>query len=65
MAFCGGKIVNLNIRTIKILGVHFICNEQLAKNMNFMETVNQVEKLLGVWSQRSLTLSGRTVVSKQ
>ena len=64
MAFCGCKIVNLNISTIKILGVHFSYNEQLAENMNFVETVNQVEKLLGVWSQRSLTLSGRTVSFK-
>ena len=61
MAFCRCKIVNLNISTIKILGVHFSCNEQLAENMNFVETVNQVEKLLGVWSQRSLPLSGRIV----
>ena len=44
--------------------VHFSCNEQLAENTNFVETVNQVEKLLGVWSQRSLTLSGRIVSFK-
>ena len=36
---------------IKILGMHFSYNEKLAKSMNFVETVNQVEKLLGVWSQ--------------
>ena len=61
-AFCGCKIVNLNISTIKILGVHFSYNEQLAENMNFVETVNQVEKILGIWSQRSL--SGRIVSFK-
>ena len=44
--------------------VHFSYNEQLAENTNFVETVNQVEKLLGVWSQRSLTLSGRIVSFK-
>ena len=54
MVFCGCKIVNLNISTIKILGVHFSYNEQLAENMNFVETVNQVEKILGIWSGRSL-----------
>ena len=64
MAFCGCKIVNLNVSTIKILGVHFSYNEQLAKNMNFVEAVNQVEELLGVWSQRTLTLSGRIVSFK-
>ena len=64
MAFCGCKIINLNISTIKILGAHFSYNVQLAENMNFVETVNQVEKLLGVWSQRSLALSGRIVSSK-
>ena len=64
MAFCRCKIVKLNISTIKILGVHFSYNEQLTENMNFVETVNQVEKLLGIWSQRSLTLSGRTVSFK-
>ena len=64
MAFCGCKIVNLNISTIKILGVHFKYDEQLAKNMNFVETVNQVEKILRIWSWRSLTLSGRIVSFK-
>ena len=64
MVFCGCKLVNLNISTIKILGLHFSYNEQLAKNMNFVETVNPVEKLLGVWSQRSVTLSGRIVSFK-
>ena len=64
MAFSGCKIVNLNIGTIKLLGVHFKYNEELAENLNFMETVNQVEKLLGVWTQRSLTLSGRIVSLK-
>ena len=64
IAFCGYKIVNLNINTIKILGVLFSYNEQLRKNMKFVETVNQVEKLLGVWSQRSLTLSGRILSFK-
>ena len=64
MAFCGCKIVNLNISTIKILGVHFSYNEQLAENMNFVETVNQVEKILGIWSRRSLTLSSRIVSFK-
>ena len=37
--FCGCKIVNFNISTIKILGVHFSFNEQLAENRNFVETV--------------------------
>ena len=64
MALCGCKIVNLNVSTIKILGVHFRYDEQLAENMDFVETVNQVEKLLGVWPQRSLTLSGRIVSFK-
>ena len=64
MAFCGCKFVNLNISTIKILGVHFSYNEQSAENMNFVEIVNQIEKLLGVWSQRSLTLSVRIVSFK-
>ena len=59
MASCGCKIVNLNISTIKILGVHFSYNRQLAGNMNFVETVNQIENLLGVMFQRRLTLSGR------
>ena len=43
--------------------MHFSYNEQLAENI-FVETVNQGEKLLGVWSQRSLTLSGRMVSFK-
>ena len=64
MAFCGCKLVNLNISTIKILGVHFNYKEQLAENMNFVETVNQVEKILGIWSRRSLTLSSRIVSFK-
>ena len=44
--------------------MHFSYNEQLAENMNFGEVVNQVEKLLGVCSQRSLTLSGRILYFK-
>ena len=64
MALCGCKIVNLNISTINILWLHFSYNEKLAKNMNFVETVNQVKKLLGVWSQIILTLPGRIVFFK-
>ena len=32
--------------------------------MNFVETVDQVEKILEIWSQRSLTLFGRIVSFK-
>ena len=44
--------------------MHFSYDEQLAENMNFVETLNQIEKLLGAWPQRSLTLSGRIVSFK-
>ena len=54
MEFSGCNIFNLNISTIKILGVYFSYSKQLAEKINFMEAANQVEKLLRVWSRRSL-----------
>ena len=64
MVFCGCKIVNLNISTIKILGVHFSYNEQLAENMNFVELSIKLKRYLEFGLGEVLTLSGRTVSFK-
>ena len=35
VAFCGIKCVNLKINTIKILGIHFSCNNKLNMEKKF------------------------------
>ena len=63
-ALCGMKTVDLTCDSMKILGIHFSYNRDLALEKNFVNTVKKIEKLLGVWRQRSLTLEGKVVIFK-
>ena len=38
MALCGMKYVNLNNKTVKILGIRFSYNKNLEQGKNFFET---------------------------
>ena len=62
VAFCGCKVVDLTRECIKILGIYFSYNSSLAGDKNFMDSVANIEQLLAIWSQRSLTIAGRIQV---
>ena len=63
-ALCGMKSVDLTNNSMKILGIHFSYNKELKLERNFIGTVRKIEKLLGIWRQRSLTLEGKIVIFK-
>ena len=46
MAFCGLKCVNPNSEIVKILGIHFLCNENHEQDKNFFEHTVKVENIL-------------------
>ena len=58
------KTVDLTSGSMKILGMHFSYNKELKLERNFIGTVKKIEKLLGIWRQRSLTLEGKIVIFK-
>ena len=64
MALCGMKCVNLNNKTVKILGVHFSYNKNLEQDKNFFEHIVSIENILKLWRKRQPTLEGRITVFK-
>ena len=64
VALLGIKNIDLNTEHIKILGVCFTYNEELFIEKNFNEVVKKMEKVLGLWRWRGLSLIGRVTVFK-
>ena len=58
------KSINLLTDSVKILGIHFSYNEQLALEKNFISVIKKIENVLAVWRMRSLTLMGKITVLK-
>ena len=64
VALGGMKCVNLNKKTVKIVGVHFLYNKNLEQDKNFCEHIVKMENILKIWRMRQLTLEGRIMVFK-
>ena len=64
VALCGMKCVNLNNKTVKILGVHFSYNKTLEQDKNFCKHIIKIENILTLWRMRQLTLERRIMVFK-
>ena len=64
VALCGITCVNLNNKTVKILGIHFAYNKNLEQDKNFSEHILKIEIILKLWRIRQLTLEGRITVFK-
>ena len=58
------KCVNLNNKTVKILGVHFSYNKNLEQDKNFCKHIVKIENILKLWRMRQLTLAGRITIFK-
>ena len=53
--WCSGmKCVNLNNKSVKILGVHFSYNKDLEQDKNFCEHIVKIESVLKLWRMRQL-----------
>ena len=63
-ALCKLKSIDLTQQTIKILGIHFSYNITLRDEKNVTHSVTNIEKLLHVWCQRTLTLEGKITIFK-
>ena len=64
VALCGMKCVNLNNKTVKILGVHFSYNKNLEQDKNLSGQIPKIESILKLQRMRQLTLEGRITVFK-
>ena len=51
-------------KAIKILGIHFTCNQILWKKLNFDETLRSISEKLHFWNWRNLTILGRVQIVK-
>ena len=59
MALCGMKWVNLNNKTVTILGVYFLYNKNLEQDKNFCKYVIKIGNILKLWHIRQSSLQGR------
>ena len=64
VALCGMKSVNLLTDAVKVLGIYFSYNEEILKEKNFINVIKKIERVLGVWRMRNLTLVGKITVLK-
>ena len=58
------KLTSIVISSIKILGVHFSYNKEIADDKNFSDLLNCMRSVLNTWHQRYLTLGGKIQVFK-
>ena len=58
MAVCGIKYVSLKANT-KILGIHFLYNNKLNMEKNFLTAISNTQNVFKIWRMRNLTLEGR------
>jgi len=56
------KIVESN--KVKICGITFTNNEDIAYNENILEKIDKLERQLNIWRQRNLTLQGKILIVK-
>ena len=52
IALCGMKCVNLEIDSIKILGIHYSYNEEVVKIKNFLNVIEKIENVIAIWRMR-------------
>ena len=64
VAICGIKCVDLTKKAIKIFGVFFSYNKNLPLEDNFKKTLLNTERILKMWSQKTLTLGDEIIIFK-
>ena len=58
------KCVNLNNKTVKILGLHFSYNKNFEQDKYFSKHILIIESVLKLWHMRQLTLEGTITMFK-
>ena len=58
------KVTSLIGSSIKILGVHYSYNREVAEDKNFSDLTKSMKIVLNIWKQRYLTLGGKIQVFK-
>ena len=53
------KVTSLIRSSIKILGVHYSYNREVAEDKNFSELTKGMKTVLNIWRQQYLTLGGK------
>ena len=64
VAICGIKCVDLTKKAIKIFGVFFSYDKNLPLEDNFKKTLLNTERILKMWSQKTLTLEDEIIIFK-
>ena len=50
---------------MKILGIHFVYNELIAIEKNFLTAISNIQGVLKLWIMKQLTIEGRIVIFKR
>ena len=58
------RCIDLNVDTLKILGIDFSYNEKLKEDKNFYKIVTDMQRVLEIWKMRRLTLEVKIVIFK-
>ena len=56
------RCIDLNVDTLKILGIHFPYKEKLKEEKNFYKIVTDMQRVLKIWKIRKLTLEGKIII---
>ena len=64
MTVCGMRSINLNDESMKILGIHFSCNEKLKGEKSFYDVITNIQLVSKLCNLRNLTLKGKIVTLK-
>ena len=64
MAVFGMRSINLNDESMKILGIHFSCNEKLKGEKSFYDVITNIQLVSKLCNLRNLTLKGKIVTLK-
>ena len=61
-AVCGLTCIDLLNDSMKILGINFSYNKRIQMELNVLDTVKQIKRVLSVWNIRIRSLEGRILI---
>ena len=61
MAVCVIKCIDLTIKIIEILAVHFSCNQKLKTQNIFVKSITNMQNVLSIWRMRNIILEGKII----
>ena len=63
VVLCGMKSINLNNKTVEILGVQFLHNKNLEQDKTFCEHIVKIDNILKLWRMRQFNFKRKNYLS--